>query len=80
MTKRGREGSDFDLPAQVADVDPQEMRIGFIVVPPDQVDELLVGEDFPGILDQHAQDIVLGGGQVGGLACDGDFTAGQIDE
>ena len=48
-------GIGFEFPTQIADVDPQEMGIFLIAgafAAPDGLNQLLVGEDLPGVLDQ----------------------------
>ena len=69
----------FQFPAQVADIDSQEMlRSVLFLLAPDKADALLVGEHFTSVLDQDAQDIVLSGGQGNQLSIDGHVTSFQV--
>src|SRR5664280_906596 len=73
----------FDFPPQVADVDPQEMGIFLIVsafAAPDGLDQLLMGHDLPGVLDEDAQDIVFGGSQADGLPQFENVPPGQVHQ
>ena len=47
-------------------------------IPPDQMEKLLVGEHFPGVLDQDAQDVVFRGCEGGRLPVNRHCVTGQV--
>jgi len=61
-------GVGFDLAAQVADVDPQDVHFAFVSCSPNLPEQVVMSDDLARVLHQQAQDVVFGGGQ-------GDFVA-----
>ena len=56
----GAVGFGFDLSPQIADIDPQQMRLFRIRGPPHLPQDLVMSQHFAGMSDQQPQKIILG--------------------
>ncbi len=63
---QARLAADFELGAELADVDRHQVRLALEVVPPDLLQDVGVGEDPPRVAHEEVQEVVLLAGQPDG--------------
>ena len=69
----------LDLASELADVDVEVVLVGAFLAAPDALEEHAVGEDAVGVHDEGLEELVLGGGEVDGLAGASDLAALEVD-
>lgn len=69
----------FDFAADVSHIHTQNLVVAVHVRPPDGTHNLVVGEDFAGVLGQKCEELVFDLGQVNLFTCQGNQALFKID-